>query len=149
MGTGCSLQPDPGQEMLRLWPAHWGATTGFCYPCCELLFHTKPGGKPAPLASENHSELWQKILFGPALEENIQDNGKENSVLLRGARLHSKRRFFDISIPVHVDREYISVVQAGETRTRQMLISNRRSSTSLWMPGTQLLETCPIGSTSG
>lgn len=32
MDTGC-LQPSPGQELLRLWPAHRGATNSFCYPC--------------------------------------------------------------------------------------------------------------------
>lgn len=91
----------------------------------------------------------KNIVWSHFLQENIQGNNKENSVLLRGAQLHSKRRCFDISIPVHVDREYISVVQEGETRTRQMPMSNQRSLTSFRMSGRQVLETCSICSTFG
>lgn len=72
----------------------------------------------------------ENIVWSHFLQENIQDNNKENSVLLRGAQLYGKRRCFEVSIPLHVDRGYISVVQEGETGTRQMPMANQRSSTN-------------------
>lgn len=91
----------------------------------------------------------ENIVWSHFLQENIQDNNKENSVLLRGAWLHGKRRCFGVSIPVHVDREYLSMVQEPETGTRQMPMSNQRSSTNFQMPGMQVLEMCPTCSTFG